>query len=234
MQRGVVATVVSGERFEKLHAITGALQREYAERNGWDYRTITSPLWHYWPSPAWWKLECGDWLCNGEYDVVIFIDADAWPWPTAPNILDAVPEGKFGAFDSFTLPYMRYPTSKAMKSWRLWCNMSGNADYADAPFRNGFYINSGLFVCWKQAADVLQCRNPVNIEQYYEQHQLNLNLYAMPEKFHRLDRAWNTGHNEALLRRNGVHVAHLNGLRRDLVQAARDTIAKWRAAHAAH
>ncbi len=228
-----LATVVAGERWEALHAVTGELQREYAERHGWDYMVIRKPMRRDdWPSPSWWKLGCGDWLRHGRYDAVVFIDADAWPWPTAKSILDVVPEGKFGAFDSFTLSYMRQRNSEAMLSWRKWCAETGNADYADAPFANGFYVNGGVWVCWKQAADVLQCWNPVDIEKYYEQHQLNLNLYAKPELFHRLDRAWNTGHNEAMLCKNGVHIAHLNGVRGDLEQAARAAIAEWRAAHA--
>lgn len=229
-KRVVLATVVSGDSFERLHAITGPMQRAYAERHGWQYRVIGSSV-RSWPSPAWWKLECCDWLRDGDYDAVVFMDADAWPWPDAGNILDVVPEGKFGAFDSFSLPYMRMRNGLAMQSWQRWCQESNNADQVNAPFEHNRYVNSGVWVCWWAAAPALQCWNAVEGGRYYEQHQINLNLYQMPERFIALDRVWNMGHSEPMMTGHGVQIAHLNGIRKDLSETAESLIARWHAKH---
>ena len=211
--RALLATVVAGDAFQQMHAITGKYHRAYAERFGWDYRVITEPIREDWPSPSWWKLD----LYNAleEYEAVVFIDADAWPWPHAPSILDAVPPGRFGAFNSWTLSSMKRRESDCMRSWRHWVKRSRIRPIHD-PLSKPFYCNGGVWVCWNSARDVLLCSRPVESPRYVEQHWLNWSLYQQPDVFHALGREWNWGHlhaaqnEEAAMKAN---IAHLNGVR---------------------
>jgi len=209
-----MATVVSGDAFEALYTLTGPYHEAYARKHGYDYRVIREPKRKDWPSPSWWKLDLYHDLNN--YDCVVFVDADAWPWEDAPSIVDAVPRGKFGAFNSLTLNYMNDRNCHSQRSYRNWCDRAGLNWQEHDPIEVGYYINGGVWVCWRDARDVLLCDKPMETPLYVEQHQLNWNLYERPGLYHELGRQWNWGHlgrQENQTAALTAYIAHLNGVR---------------------
>lgn len=214
-KRFLMATVIHGDHWEELYKLVKPYHEAYAKRHGFDYTVIRSPRKkNFYPSPSWWKLELKDVLDEGGYDAVFFCDGDAIPWENAPNIINEVPEGKFGAFNSFTLGYMKAPESDAVRSYKEWAERSGNTNIEITD--QSFYPNCGVWVCWKDAREILSCDNPVESKYYTEQHTVSHNLYKRPELFHPLDRKWNYGHLGS--ERNLInavryaYIAHLNGV----------------------
>jgi len=216
--RVLMATVVSGDAFEALYTLTGPYHEAYARKHGYDYRVIREPKRKDWPSPSWWKLELYHDL--SDYDCVVFVDADAWPWHDAPDITQAVPRGKFGAFNSLTLSYMNDRNCHSQKSYRDWCDKAGLSWQEHDPIDIRYYINGGVWVCWRESRDVLTCNNPTESRPYVEQHQLNWNLYEHPGLYYELGREWNFGHlnvsgnTQACIQRS-VYIAHLTGVTKE-------------------
>lgn len=214
----LMATVVAGGTYRDLYKRIGSYHRAYSQKHGYDYRVITEPKRAAWPSPSWWKLDLYHDL--DEYDAVVFLDVDAWPWHDAPSIVDAVPRGKFGAFNSLALASMADRNSGAQMSYRDWCGRAGLAWQDHDPLNEGYYCNGGVWVCWREAREVLQCATPVESPLFYEQHQLNWNLYTRPGLYHELGREWNYGHlhlpgaTQDCIKR-GVWIAHMTGIARD-------------------
>lgn len=214
LYRCAMVTIVSGKQAEALHAITGQYMRQYAADNGYDFFTITCPD-RWWPSPSWWKLECGKYFRMG-YDVVLFVDNDIFIKPGSPAIVDTVPVGLFGAFNSYTLEYMKNKLSECNISFRKWMELMGvrlGGKVEDMPFM----INGGLWVCWKGAREILRCIYPVETDHYYEQHHLNVKLWSRPELYFPLERKWNYGHIHAVANYDAAlgdaaYFVHLNGV----------------------
>jgi len=210
--RVLMATVVSGDAFEALYTLTGPYHEAYARKHGYDYRVIREPKRKDWPSPSWWKLDLYHDL--SDYDCVVFVDADAWPWHDAPDITQAVPRGKFGAFNSLSLAYMNNRNCHSQKSYHDWCERAGLHWQEHDPIDIGYYINGGVWACWRDARDVLTCDTPTESAMYVEQHQLNWNLYERPGLYHELPREWNWGHLMHTQGQQGAAsawIAHLNG-----------------------
>jgi hypothetical protein len=231
--RVLMATVVSGDTFEDLYKLIGPYHEAYSKRHGYDYRVIRGTTRTDWPSPSWWKLDLYSDL--DDYDCVVYVDADAWPWEDAPSIVDAVPRGKFGAFNSLTIPYMNDRNSHSQKSYRDWCERAGLCWKDHDPIDIGYYINGGVWLCWREARDVLTCDTPVETPLYVEQHQLNLNLYERPGLYHELGREWNYGHlshgpNKTAAA--GAHIAHLSGVKSDRVDTFKQVLSIRRRAQA--
>jgi len=209
--RVLMLTVVSGCAFDCLYHVTRPYHEHYAATHGYEYRVMTSPRRVDWPSPSWWKLEAAEIMEEENFDAVFCLDCDAWPWYGAPDIVATVPRGKFAAFDSFCLP--GYSRNAAMASYADWCRNTGVEDVPHKPF----YCNGGVWVCYRDAAPVLQCDRPIESTRYYEQHQINHNLYAQPDLFHPLPRKWNyaaawsmAGVEQSAQR--DVYIPHLNGV----------------------
>ena len=212
--RVLLVTVVVGKAAEELHAITGKYMRDYCTKQGFKFHVITENPNNY-PSPSWYKLACADYFAAFNVDCIVFVDNDIWIRPDSPSVVDEVPVGKFGAFNSYTLPYMCGLNSNPVKSFRLWAaSMELDIDAADKPFM----INGGLWVCWKEAKHILQCDKAIELDGYYEQHLLNVNLWEDTSVYHELGKAWNYGHLHVEQRytyakdTSSLHFLHLNGV----------------------
>jgi hypothetical protein len=209
----LMATVVSGSAYEDIYMRTEHYHRDYADRHGMDYTSIRTPS-QNWPSPSWWSLEIEKEFDDG-YDGIFFCDCDAWPWAEAPNISEVVPQGRFGALNSFVLPGFD-ADSIHVKSYWDWCAASGITDAPD-PGRMGFYTNAGIWFCWRAARDILLPESKIESPRYFEQHAVNLNLYRNPELYCPLGREWNYGHLhvmgsiQAAIQKE-VYIPHLNGV----------------------
>lgn len=210
-----LATVVSGSDAIKLHEITGPFMEKYACECGYDFKIIKFPKKKgFWPSPSWWKLELVKLFDEG-YDVVVFIDNDIFIKPETPPICEEVPRGMFGAFNSFTLASMKKAGCDCNVSCRNWLSAVGVSDII--PQNQPFLVNAGVWVCWKEAKDILRCDNPKEFDKYVEQHQVNLNLWRNPHLYYQLDHKWNFGHLHVTANYVGalsddVYFVHLNGV----------------------
>jgi hypothetical protein len=185
--RVLMLTVCTGAAFNDIHHITGEYHQQYADDHGYEYRVLTAPRRTDWPSPSWWKLDAAEIMRDEDFDAVFFLDCDAWPWPGTPSIANMVPRGKFGAVNSFGIS--SYPLGGAIASYAVWAKAAGVMD--DDIRHKHYYTNGGVWVCWRDAADVLQCKRPVESSRYYEQHQINCNLYNNTGLYHELPRMWN-------------------------------------------
>ena len=210
-----LVTVVSGSDAIKLHEITGPFMEKYAHKHGYDFKIFRSPeKKDFWPSPSWWKLESVK-LFNEEYDVVVFIDNDIFIKPEAPPICEEVPRGMFGAFNSYTIGAMKKAGCECNVSCRKWLSAMDVSDVI--PQNQPFFINAGMWVCWKEAKDILRCDNPKEFDKYVEQHQVNLNLWRNPHLYYQLDHKWNFGHLHVMANyvealSDNVYFVHLNGV----------------------
>ena len=210
--RVLMLTVCTGAAFNDIHHITGEYHQQYADDHGYEYRVLTAPRRIDWPSPSWWKLEAAEIMRDENFDAVFFLDCDAWPWPGTPGIINMVPRGKFGAVNSFSIS--SYPRGGAVASYAAWAKAAGVDD--DIRHKH-YYVNGGVWVCWRDAADVLQCKRPVESARYYEQHQINCNLYNNPGLLFELPRMWNYAAAWSLRgmeqsASGSVYIPHLNGV----------------------
>jgi hypothetical protein len=211
--RVLMATVVAGEAYEAIYELTRQYHEAYAAAHGYDYRAIFAPVGE-WPSPSWWKMDL--YYDLDQYDAVVVLDCDAWPWYGAPSIVDAVPRGKFGAFNSMSLEYMARDDSDAISSYKRWTKAAKVKAYD--PMEQGYYVNAAVFVCWKEAREALRAPlEPVEVPFFFEQHTINHNLYENPGLYHELGQEWNRGHLhrpgavDAVLSRE-TYIGHLSGL----------------------
>lgn len=197
--KACLVTVVIGEAFEELAKYTLPLMEEAARRWNMDFKVVRRNK--RYPSPSFCKLEYPE-----DYDVYVFADCDMMILPECPNPIDYVPQGKFGAFNSLTLDYMRAETASWRTSFKEW---SARAGYA-IPESMPYYINGGFFVCWKECKHILNVP-PIDLDGYFEQHGLNHNLWR-DDVYFEMDRKWNWGHLHINDNTEGAYIVHLNGV----------------------
>lgn len=205
--RIMMYTVVSGSDYEAVFSLIRPYHEAYAAKHDYDYTVIKSSDSNI-KNPAWWKLDGKKFF--DDYDCIVYLDADAMPWLNAKDIVSVVPKGKFGAFNSYTLNYMQPPSSNVYRSFVDWQKKNG---YAHENV-NTFYINSGVFVCWKDSAKILDCKYE-DVRMYFEQHAINQNLYDNPHLYYEIGREWNCGHLHMYSAKRIGHksnIIHLNGI----------------------
>ena len=201
--KACLVTVVIGSEFEEIAKHTIPRMEDAARRWNMDFKVIRRNK--RYPSPSFCKLDYPE-----GYDVYVFADCDTIISKTCPNPVDQVPQGKFGAFNSLTLDYMSHPGAGWRISLDTYSERVGYALSNNLPF----YINGGFFVCWNAAKHILDVPL-IDLDNYYEQHGLNHNLWNDPHVYHELDHRWNWGHlhvPENLDTVGEAYIAHLNGV----------------------
>lgn len=207
----LMATVVNGDQFEELFSYIEPYHKDYAQKWGFHYKVIRQPK-RDWPSPSWWKLDLIEDL--KEYEAIFFCDADALPKLNSPNIMNHVNINKFSALNSLIMPYMANENGSTMKSWRKWLIETKKPVDLYIPKKEGFYINGGVWVCYRNSKSILYCEEPVEIDGFLEQHQLCWNLYENQNLYSELNHCWNFGHphiNIEKMRNPKIYILHLNG-----------------------
>lgn len=199
-----LSTVVMGEPFEDLFKITSRYMERAAARWNMDFRVVRHNK--KYPCPSFCKLD----YPNG-YDYYVFVDCDMFISPRCPSPLSIVPNGKFAAFNSLTLPWMESKTATWRGSLAKWSEVAGY----EIPDPMPFYINGGMFVCSSLTRHILDVP-PINLDHYFEQHGLNHNLWKTPNVYFPLDRKWNYGHlhieRDFKNASKDIYIAHLNGV----------------------
>jgi hypothetical protein len=91
-----VVTLAVGTVGEELHALTGPSQRAYAERIGADFHVITGETQP--DRPCFEKFRVRDYAAAYEGGTV-YLDADVFVMPDAPDAISATPVGSIGIVD---------------------------------------------------------------------------------------------------------------------------------------
>src|SRR6266568_2550732 len=107
--RTAIVTLLLGRPYQLAwHDLCEPGWRAYADRHGYDILVIDRPL-DVTPramarSPAWQKCLILQPSVAGEYDRIVWVDADIVINPSAPAVTTAVPIEKIGAVDEFAYP----------------------------------------------------------------------------------------------------------------------------------
>lgn len=165
---------------------------KYAKHIGADFINITQP--RLGGSVASEKYQIGEMLSN--FDRIIYMDADLFIVPDAPNLFDVVPEDHFGIFDESNSasplasrgqgddPHLR--TSLMAWLWKGWPGCPCN-----------FYANNGLFVCSQEHQWLFDHKGINWSVPTAEQTQMTHNIWQalarnQPQiKVHWLEKGWN-------------------------------------------
>jgi len=111
-------------------------KQEYARRIGADFLNITEKK--LGGSVASEKYQIGEML--NDYDRILYLDADLFICPDAPNIFDVVPKDCFGIFDESWGGYPRRERTSLMAWLRD----------AYPGCKCPWYFNNGVFVCSRE------------------------------------------------------------------------------------
>lgn len=165
-----VVTVVYGDIFRQIHAVTKPSQLAYARRIGAKYVTMGSDGSQNapWPkdiSPQWIKLNLFQQL--QEYERIIFLDADVIVNAECPNLFDIVPVTHLGAFVEGNIA----PRGDALQRCLRDYNMQTARQFTGEYFNSGVMVLSavhqGLFT-WPE----------VTKDNYFEQSLLNARAFC--------------------------------------------------------
>lgn len=117
----LLVSLVIGEEAEALHAVTGPSHRRYAERVNAQYhvirgktqdsRMVCAEKWRVGPLVPHWER-------------TLYLDADVWVDPLAPDVFDATPVGSVGVVDlvprtPHLLPWVKQQVTLLLQSQRL-------------------------------------------------------------------------------------------------------------------
>ncbi len=150
-------------------------KQEYARRIGADFINITDAK--LGGSVASEKYQVREML--GTYDRILYIDADTFVVPDAPNLFNVVPEDHFGAYDE---------GRPALYAWL-------KEGWPDDPCE--FYVNNGLFVCSREHAWLFDHATLNRKLNTYEQTHMSRRIWEALEakppriKMHWLPQNWN-------------------------------------------
>jgi hypothetical protein len=108
MRTAIVTLLLGRPYWLAWHEVCEPGWRAYADRHGYDIIAIDRPL-DVSPramarSPAWQKCLILQPSVAGEYDRIVWLDADIVVNPDAPSIVDGVPIENIGAVDEFVYP----------------------------------------------------------------------------------------------------------------------------------
>lgn len=173
-----VASMAFGEFYEKVAKISFPTFAEYAKRIGADFIAINQrkfPENHLFME----KFQVRDLL--EKYDAVLWVDADAFISRRAPSIFDEVPPGTFAAWD------------EGERNVDTLEGVSRHIGIPISPDRPFAYINTGVFVVWKECRSVFSDPlPPARCLLYGEQGPLNLIVAEKRVPFYSLPMRWNS------------------------------------------
>jgi len=206
----VVAVVAIGE--DELYQLTLPFLQRWCRLHGHILEIIreSSPY----TSPFWAKFKAYDFFQKHNADCVIMMDADIFIKPGSPTPADRRPRHGVHAFDSMSLPHMRdFVTKQQDRYHKLTLELTGQ----EIPITE-HYINGGVCVVWKDAADFLApppYESPVSTGPQGAFDDQNLMNARTAERFCPLSRSFNWGHphleeNFRRMKDADVYFLHLN------------------------
>lgn len=199
-----VVTVVIGEEFREIAALTHPLMEGYASRIGADFVSLHRQA----ENPYLEKLRLGDYL--GLYERALFLDTDVIVRPDCPDLFQLVPAECFGAWlasnhsPRFDLEILRLQEQLGNISWRK------------------TYFNSGVMVVSRQHREAFAQVT----ESYHEQLDQGLLNYRVQKLGYRIfdigHRFNHTGVASQIADRFESYIIHFAGqkqLRLDAIRA---------------
>ena len=147
MDNAIVSFAV-GEKFQPLAARTVPAMRAYAHKIGASFRFVDSV--NAFPgvdlkgaSPTWYKYPLVL-SALGEFRRVLFVDADIYIMPEAPDIFQVVPPGSFGA----------RPDIDQWRGMQSLVNLCRRESLGEPLVQKGFYFNAGVMVADRAHAEM--------------------------------------------------------------------------------
>mgnify|MGYP000882051414 FL=1 len=187
-RRVCVVSVCVGDAANDCANTSEPAQRDWAHRHGYDFHMFTETGDHI--SPAWTRLDAVPML--DRYDLVVYLDNDVVPKPSAPNLAWCLPAGDgwdIAAFDSGAeLDYMRGAGAREVAAY---CADTGQT--MPSGYGGETYINSGGLV-FNRTDRMRAFRCAESTVGYQDQNALALAVARGDLAVWRLPRAWNFGH----------------------------------------
>lgn len=177
MNKNLVLTICTGEKYQKLAELTHPTLKSYAEKINADFLVIDKSNK---TSSHWEKFQIYDLLTK--YERILFIDTDIIVRADSPNLFDIVPKDSLGMFDEapFT-PERQYSLMEACKDYNI-----------KLPQWNGKYYNTGVMVISRIHREVFNHPGK-EIFNFYEQgylnaiiHKLEIKTFILPYQFNRM------------------------------------------------
>lgn len=156
-----VVTICVGKLYEEIAAITHPTIKAYADRVGADFVVMRDFGRHKFPGYQ--KLEIGPLLYTKRYDRVLYVDTDILIRDDAPNLFDLVPAEQVGLLNEG-----KYVDRRQAK-------FNLNPHYA-AWWTSDVYYNTGVMLV-SRGHEMAFLRPSVEVNNFYEQTHLNLNIY---------------------------------------------------------
>ena len=224
----LILTAVIGNDAEELHACTGPGQRRYAERYGAEYVVLRDRT----QDP---RVPCAEKWRAGQYvphypGGTLWLDADVFVMPDAPDIFDAVPDDGIGMVDAGR-------TTPRLLGWATpeHAEVCRSQGVPVDPRANRVYWNSGVWVGRpRHAAYWTPPAKPFPAKWCVEEHWCRRNVFAYGCVVHQLDERFNwLWHNDRQFRQweqTRPWFAHLAGMGNAEVAQWRQTNKEWRLA----
>lgn len=176
MKRAIV-TIVTGEYFGRMAALTHPTIKAYADKIGADFIVWTDVSAYKYPEYK--KMEIGGLLAT--YDRVLYLDTDVIIRDDAPNVFDVVPEDHLGILEESRYFDRGVTTVQFMTQIGY-----------DARRWNGKYYNAGIYVCSRCHQDLF-VKPPMEWNHFRDQSWFNtlisdrkVKVFPLPHRFNRI------------------------------------------------
>lgn len=175
----LVITVAVGKSRDMLD-LSEPFMRAYATRIGADFIALTNVT-QEWPLAE--KFRVGHYA--RQYAQTLFVDADVFIRPTAPDIFEWMPNGWVGVYDDM-------PDVRRQPGGDRWLvkeqEVLGQSQGCTIP--SSRMVNTGVVVCSRETADIWDAPSlPFPQAHCMEQHWITYQI--TPERTFLLDRRWN-------------------------------------------
>lgn len=224
----LVITAVIGDEAEELHALTGPGQRDYAKAVGADYVVLRGKTQdERVPCAEKWRVK--DYVPHYPGGT-LWLDADVFVMPDAPDIFDTVPKDAIGMVDAGR-------TTPRLLTWAEpeLAEVCRSQGVPVDPRANAVYWNSGVWVGRPQHAAYWEPpAKPFPVKWCVEEHWCRRNVFAHEMRVHQIDERFNwLWHNDRQFRqweKGRPWFVHLAGMGNSEVEQWRQTNKDWRMA----
>lgn len=180
------------KNMRKVYECSGYLKTIYAQKCQADLLLKTAKTFHNtgWQSPE--RLEMYDLF--DKYDRILYVDADVFIKPNAPNIFETFKEDEMYMLNECPLGERNYNTNMAYIEQTVFPCIKEIRPVFDPP--KGYpYFNAGVMLCPKKYRHIVQMRQQDYFEHHrMEQDYINYNMWAYNIEVRQLPIEWNGIH----------------------------------------
>ncbi len=167
-----VVTVTIGRKSESIAKLTHPIMQRYADRIRSDFVVIRDKVVNS-KYPQFEKFQLYDLL--QAYERIVYLDTDIIVMPDCPDLFDAVPRGKFGAFfDSEVKDNDADIPEWRQEEIRYFQKRYGNINWGST------YFNTGVMVMSRPHREIMNYRKPIHRgKRFIDQTQINYNFHKL-------------------------------------------------------